>query len=169
MKFNGSSTFYIMNKNTANKTRLDAFEKMINSRLHESEKRAHECIDGLKIDLISTYHNFDDSKLILKELITKTGLIGVDIILVAFQTVFKGDSIRTAYKLAYTCGVSIKTHAIFNLEPKGHVKINLIDEMTEYLGLSDELNKAVLDLESSGLLIPLYSTNKTGKKYKAIR
>ena len=168
MKFNGSSTFYIMNKNTANKTRLDAFEKMINSRLSESEERAYECINGLKVDMISTYHNFDDSKLILRELITRTGLIGVDIILVTFQTVFRGDSVRTAYKTAYTCGVSVKTHPIFDLEPKGHTKIDLIDTLTKSLDLSPELNEVITELHSKGLLAPLYKA-KIGRKYKAIR
>ena len=157
-----------MNKDMSNKTRLDAFEKMINSRLSESEERVYECINGLKVDMISTYHNFDDSKLILRELITKTGLIGVDIILVSFQTIFKGDSIRTAYKTAYTCGVSIKTHPIFDLEPRRHAKIDLIESLTKSLDLSPELNMVITELHSKGLLAPLYKT-KTERKYKAIR
>ena len=167
MKFNGSSTFYIMNKDTANKTRLDAFEKMINSRLSESEKRLYKGANGFNIDMVSTYHNFDDSKLILRELITKTGLLGVDIVLVTFQTIFKGDIIRTAYKVAYTCGAFIKEHAIFDLKPLRKAKLDLVDEITTKLGLPLEIAKAVGDLNTNNLLTPLYRHCNT--KYKAIR
>ena len=167
MVFNGSSTFYIMNKDIANKKRLDAFEEMINSRLSESEKRLYTSIDDFKVDMISTYHNFSDSKLILRELITKTGLLGVDILLVTFQTVFKGDKVRTAYKVAYTCGAFIREYKIFDLEPTNKAKLDLIDEITVKLDLPLEIAKAVEDLNDYNLLVPLYKS--INKKYKALR
>ena len=167
MKFNGSTTFYIMNKDTASKTRLDAFEKMINSRLRDSEKRLYEAVGGFKIDMVSTYHNFNDSKMILKELITKTGLLGVDILLITFQTVFRGDSIRTAYKVAYTCGGSINEHKIFDLEPANKAKLDLINEITTKLKLPLEMIKAVDEMGDNNLIIPLYTSRN--KKYKALR
>ena len=68
MKLNGSSNFYIMNKDIASKTRLDAFESLVNTSLPDREMYRYKADNGVVTDIMSTYHNYEDSKLILKYL-----------------------------------------------------------------------------------------------------
>lgn len=159
MKLNGSSNIYIMNKSIAHKTRLDAFEDSVNTYLPNHEKYHYKANNGAVAEIISTHHNYDDSKLILKRLISTSGLLGVDVLLVTFQTIFKGDSIRTAYKMCYTCGASMNEHYIFDLEAKGH-ELSLMDEIIANLNMPKSMINMVEDMYGYNSFKPLFKNVK---------
>ena len=168
MKLNGSSNFYIMNKDIANKTRLDAFEDLVNTSLPDREMYRYKADNGVTTDIMSTYHNYEDSKLILKYLIAKSGLVGVDILLVTFQTIFRGDKIRTAYKICYTCGAKLHELSVYDLEPTGCSKIDLMNEVANTLSIPSCMMKLMEDMYSYGKFIPMYK-NINKVKYNGER
>ena len=168
MKLNGSSKFYIMNKDIASKTRLDAFESLVNTSLPDREMYRYKADNGVVTDIMSTYHNYEDSKLILKYLIAKSGLVGVDILLVTFQTIFRGDKIRTAYKMCYTCGAKLHELIIYDLEPHGCLKIDLMKEMANTLYMPTDMRHMIEDMFSYNKFIPMFK-NVNKVKYTAER
>ena len=167
MKFNGSSNFYIMDKQVANNKRLDAFDNSMNIHLPNCEKHHYKAKNGSEVDIVSVHHNYDDSKILLKRILAESGLLGVDILLISFQTIFRGDSIRTAYKLAYTCGAGIFTYAIYDLEPHGSAKLDLVTEINK-LPMSSGMRVILEELFIKKKIEPLFE-NKAKVLYKAER
>lgn len=160
MKFNGSTNIYVYGAEKVNKIRVDACKKLLDLYMPEHEKRKFTPIDAY-MNVISTHHNFDDTKLILKRIINETKLVGVDILVVTFQTIFRGDSLRTAYKTCYTCGGEVVENHIFDLEEKV-----LLNEMVTGLPLSDDLRIALTEHEKKFGIIPMY---KKHINYRASR
>lgn len=162
MKFNGSTNIYVYGTENGNKDRLDACKKLVDLYLPECEKRKFTPIDAF-MDVISTHHNFDDTKIILKRIIAESKVVGVDILVVSFQTIFRGDNIRTAYKTCYTCGGEITEHHIYDMESN-----DLLDELFVKLPIGAELRKALRIHGDSFGIAPMYN-KKVSKHYKAVR
>lgn len=167
MKFNGSSNFYIMDKHVANNKRLDAFENSVSIYLPNCEKHHYTSKNGSEVDIICVHNNYDDSKMFLKRILSDSGLLGVDILLISFLTIFRGDRIRTAYKIAYTCGARIFEYNIYDLEPHGSAKLDLVTEINK-LPMSSEMRSVLDELYIKKKIEPLFE-NKAKIKYKAER